>query len=245
MEDVDLRRLLLVATVTALCATALVAIAALAVGNFDDTQLRILATTGGFGLVSLIATRGTALLDRGRNETLARAVLALSGLAFLLELWVIWIDTDSEAAWKSYVCAIAMAGATGQIAGMIARRRPGDPPSIGALAWGAGGCAVVLALMASFAALAEVDEAAYYQLFGAVAVLNVLGLVLQPVVRRLGTPSPDAREPSRPTTTGRFVVVVADGRRLTYEAGTDLPEAVAKALREHGERVVRIEFGRG
>jgi hypothetical protein len=241
MDDIDLRRLLFIATVTALCATALIAITALVVGDFDDTQLRILATTGGFGLVSLIATRGTALLDQGRYETLGRAVLALSGLAFVIELWVIWIDTDGEAAWKSYVCAIAAAAAAGQIAGMIARSRPTDPPSIGRLVLGAAVCATFLASMAWFAALAEVDEPAYYQLFGVVAILNVLALALQPVVRRLGRPSrPAGRVPA-----GRFVVVLGDGRRIEHETGVDLPNAVASALQEHGERVTRIELGDG
>jgi len=239
MEGIDLRRLLLVATVTALCVTALIAITALVVGDFDDTQLRILATTGGFGLVSLIATRGTALLDQRRHETLARAVLGLSATAFVIELWVIWIDTDSEAAWKSYVCAIAAAAAAGQVAGMIARRRPSDPPSIRVLVLAGGACAVLLALMAWFAALAEVDEVAYYQLFGVLAVLNVLALVLQPVVRRLGTPAPTG------VPEGRFVVVLRDGRRLERDGGGDLPGAVANALREHAAAVTRVELRDG
>jgi hypothetical protein len=238
MENADLRRLLLIATVTALSVTALIAILALLAGDFDDRQLRILATTGGFGLSSLIAMRGTALIDRGRYLTLGRTVIGVSALAFLIELWILWLDTDSEAAWKSYVCAIAVAGALGQIAGMIARQRATDPPSIGFLVTGAGTCAVVLALMACYAALAEVEDAGYYQLFGAVAVLNVLALVLQPVVRRLGQPAPAAHE-------GHFVLLLADGRRIEYEAGTDLPAAVANSLREHGGRVRRIEFGGG
>jgi hypothetical protein len=79
--DADLRKLLLVATVTALCGTALIAIIALLAGDFDDTDLRILATTGGFGLASLIATRGTALLDQGREHALGYAVIVLAALA--------------------------------------------------------------------------------------------------------------------------------------------------------------------
>jgi hypothetical protein len=233
--DTDLRRLLLIAMVSALSLTALIAILALLTQDFGETQLRILATTGGFGLSSLIAMRGTALIDQGRYLALGRAVLGLSALSFLIELWILWLDTDSEVAWKSYVCSIAVAGALGQIAGMIARRRPTDPPSMGLLVTGAGTCAVILAVMACFAALAEVDDAGYYQFFGAVAVLDVLAVVLQPVVRRLGQPAPAARE-------GRFTVVLADGRRIEREAGADLPAAVAKSLREHGDRVTRIEL---
>jgi hypothetical protein len=239
MDGIDLRRVLLIATVTALCATALIAITALVLGDFDDTQLRILATTGGFGLISLIATRGTALLEQRRHETLGQAVLVLSALAFLIELWVIWVDTDSDAGWKSLVCAIAAAGATGQIAGTLARTRTTDPGSVSALVLLSGAGAVILGLMASFAALAEVDEAAYYQLFGAVAILNILALVLQPVLRRLGEPAPLS------SGEGGFVVVLSDGRRLERRAGDDLAAAVASELRAHGGRVKRIEFGDG
>jgi len=245
MENAELRRLLLTATVVALSLTALVAIFALLARDFGDTQLRILATTAGFGLASLIAMRGTVLLDQGRHRSLARAVIILSAVSFLLELVAVWVATDSAAAWKSYVCAIAAAAALGQIAGMLARIRPTDPPSIGALVLSASICAVVLAAMAILAALAEIDDAGYYQLFGVIAVLDVLAFVLQPVVRRLGAPAPPPKVRADPTGSG-FVCVLADGRRIEHDAGSDLPNAVASALRglhERGERVARIELG--
>jgi hypothetical protein len=246
MENTKLRRALLVTTVAALSATALLAIVALLAGDFDDRQLRILATTGGFALSSLIATRGTVLLEQGRFLALGRAVIGLSALAFLAELWVLWIDDDSEAGWKTYVCAIAIAGALGQIAGMIARRRPTDPPSVAAIVWAAASCAVILAAMACSAALAEIDSAGYYQAFGAIAVLDVLGVVLQPVVRRLGSPAhATGNERVRQ---GCFALVLDDGRRIEEEAGPDLPETIAAALRRvqaDGGRVTRIELGDG
>jgi hypothetical protein len=245
MENDELRRLLLVATIVALSLTALIAIFALLAADFGETELRILATTAGFGLVSLIAMRGTVLLDQGRRQTLARAVIGFSALAFVIELWAVWLDTDNSAAWKSYVCAIAIATGLGQIAGMLARRRPTDPPSIGPLVWASGICAIVLALMAISAAVGEIDDAGYYQLFGVVTVLDVLGIALQPVVRRLGGPPPTAPATRR---ADRFVCVLANGQTLERDAGADLPDAVAKAIRElheGGERVTRIELGAG
>jgi hypothetical protein len=244
MENDELRRVLLIATIAALSLTALIAIVALLAAEFGDTELRILATTAGFGFASLLAMRGTVLLDQRRQQTLARAVIGLSALAFVVELWAVWIDSDDSAPWKSYVCVLAAATALAQIAGMIARRRPSDPPSIGPLVWAAGICAVVLALMAIGAAIAEIDEAGYYQLFGVVAVLDVLGIALQPVVRRLGGPAPAPGPP----TADKFACVLADGRRIERDVGADLPDAVASALRdlqERNERVTRIEFGAG
>jgi hypothetical protein len=96
--------------------------------------------------------------------------------------------------------------------------------------------------MAILAALAEISDAGYYQLFGVVAVLNVLAIALQPVVRRLGSPAPAAGEGER------FVCVLSNGRRVERAAGPDLADSVARALRElngHDERVTRIELGTG
>ena len=169
-------------------------------------------------------------------------MIGLSALAFVVELWPVWVNSDDSAPWKSYVCVIALAVALAQIAGMLGRRRASDPPSIGVLIWAAGICAVALAAMAILAALAEISEAGYYQLFGVVVVLNVLAIALQPAVRRLGTPAP---------TTGngeRFVCVLSNGRRVERAAGPDLADSVARALRElnsRDERVTRIELGTG
>src|SRR3954452_16539751 len=119
------RRILLRAIVAALSVTALVAITALLGGSFGDTEWKALATTGGFALASLFALRGTILLDQGHHRRLGWAVVGLSALAFLLLLKVVWIDDgDSEVTWKALAITAGFAGALGQIATTLARRRP-------------------------------------------------------------------------------------------------------------------------
>ena len=244
MEHAELRRLLLVATVSALSLTALVAIFALLAGNFDDTQVRILATTGGCGLASLLAMPGTRLLEQGEHVELGRLVIFVAALTFVVELWAIWIDTSSDVPWRSLAVAAALTVALAQIAGSLARRRPSDPDAVPLLGLAAGVCAIVLALLVSLAALAEVDDSGYYRLLGVVAVLDVLLVAVQGAVRRFGAP-PAASSPSAPS----FVCVLADGRRVRPHASArDLPSAVAAALRElerRGEQVRRIELGEG
>ena len=242
MENARLRRLLLVGAILALSITAIIAIVALLAGDFADTELRILATTGGFGLSSLIAMRGTALLDQRRHVALGRAVILLSALSFLIELWILWLDDDSELAWKSYVCSISIAIAAAQIAGMLSRQRATDPAWIPRLVWAAGTSAIVLAGMGWAAAIGEISRAGYYRALGAMVVLNAFLVLLQPVVRRLGRPAAEIEGSSR-----RFVLVLADGSHIRRE-GADLPDAVARALREaeqSGRRVTRIELRDG
>jgi hypothetical protein len=234
VQNAKLRRLLLIGAITTLSATAIIAIVALLAGDFADTELRTLATTGGFGLTSLIAMRGTALLDQRRHIALGRSVITLSALSFLIELWILWVDDDNELGWKSYVCSISAAVALAQIAGMLSRRRTTDPKWIPRLVLAAGMSAIV-------AALGEISRAGYYRVLGAVVVLNVFLVVLQPVLRRLAQPTAIGG-PAR-----RFVLVFADGNRIEREA-KDLPDEVARALREaeqSGAQVSRIELGEG
>jgi hypothetical protein len=239
---VSLRRFLLLSVVTALSLTALIAITAVLGGAFGDTEWKILATTGGFALASLFAMRGTILIDQGRHRNLGWWVVGLSGLAFLLELKVVWIDTgDSEVTWKALAVTAGFAGALGQIATSLARRRPTDPPSLRPLSWAAGACALTVEALIAYAAIAEVSDGGYYRLLGAVFILDVLLVALEAVVRRLGA------KPVVQAGHAAFVCVLADGRHVQREAREhDLPNAVASALRElaaKGERVRSVELG--
>ena len=235
------RRFLLLSLVTALSVTALIAITAVLGGAFGDTEWKVLATTGGFALASLFAMRGTILLDQGRYRDLGWAVVGLSALAFLLELKVVWIDVgDSEVTWKALAITAGFAGALGQIATSLARRRPTDPPSVRPLGMAAGACALTVEALIAFAAIAEVGGGGYYRFLGAVFILDVLLVALESIVRRLGTPA------AAPAGSAPFVCVLADGQRVrpqTHER--DVPAAVAAALREltaRGKRVRAIEL---
>jgi len=235
------RRFLLLSLVTAFSVTALIAIAAVLGGAFGDTEWKILATTGGFALASLFAMRGTILLDQGRHRDLGWTVVALSALAFVLELKVVWVDHgDSEVTWKALAITAGFAGALGQIATSLARRRPTDPPSLRPLSWAGGTCALAVEALIAYAAIAEVDDGSYYRFLGAVFILDVLLVALESVVRRLGT------SPAVPDGAAPFVCVLADGRRIRPEThDRDLPLAVAAALRElnaRGKRVRAIEL---
>ena len=236
-----LRRILLRAVVGALSLTALIAIAALLGGDFGNTQWRILATTSGFALASLFALRGTILLDQGIYRRLGWSVVVLSALAFVLELKVVWIDSgDSAWTWKTMAIAAGLAGALGQIATSLSRRRPTDPPSIRPLSAAAAVCAITVEVLIAFAAIDEVDSGGFYRVLAAVFVLDVLLVALESVVRRLGD------KPAVAPGHAAFVCVLTDGRQIRREARTqELPEAVASALREmnaRGQRVRSIEL---
>ncbi len=195
MDTLRVKRLFLVALITSLCATAGLAIGTLLLGDFDHTASRILATTALLSAFSLVALPAGILMDQRRSLTLAWATVALAAFGFLHSQWVVWAD-DGENMWKLLGAISAFAVACAQTSSTTARRREGDPPTVGLL-YLVSICTVFgLASLAVLALVEEIDDAGYYRFLGALAVLNILVALLQPVVRRLAA-SPLAEPPPR------------------------------------------------
>ncbi len=179
------RRILLLGVVGLLCAAALLAIAILLVGRFGPTERRVMATTlllAGYGLVSL---PGVILLDQRRSRTLAETAIGLAGIAAALATVSVWGLSDVEAVGKSVGTATILAVAAAQVAALTARRAEHDPPVVHELF--AASC-VTAAVAAGFAITllwAQPSASLYARLLGALVVLDLLLVALQPVVAAL------------------------------------------------------------
>ena len=224
--DGQARGLFLRAVAASLVATAALAVGTLLLGDFGETEGRILLTTASISFFGLLGLPAGVLLDQRRRRPLAIAELVAAGLAFLLALNLIWIQWDDagDADWKSFVVVTTVAGALTQAAGVEARRRQTDPAWISRLALASHATGALLATLVAVAALSEIDSGGYYRGLGAVAVANVLLVALQPILRRMA---------GQPAAAYRFVCVLDDGRRDAGErGGRDFPAAVADAIRE-------------
>jgi hypothetical protein len=181
------KQLLFRVVALSLGATGPLAIAILLFGEFDETAERILATTGALGFFSLLALPAGILLDEGRNRSLAVVTIALAASALVAVLWVIWGGGDeTDAGWKVVATLTAFSGALSQISAGTSRRRGGDSRTVTRLYWFSVGAGFALAGLLATAAWGEVDETGYYRLVGALAVADVVALLLQPTLRRLG-----------------------------------------------------------
>jgi hypothetical protein len=224
-----------------LLATAALAIGFLLLADFNERTWKVIGTTALLSGFSLLGLPGAALLDQGRAVALgwANLVLAATGLTYSLAL--LW--SESDRGWKLLVAIVAFGGAAAQASGTTARRRADDPPSVGVLylAGIAGG--ILLAALLSIAAWQEIEDEGYYRFVGALAVAEVLVVVLQPVLRR--TAARTARGPSDAGARFNFTCTLEDGREVdTGWDAADFAAAVASAIRElerSGERVVRID----
>jgi hypothetical protein len=231
------RRLLLLGVAALLSLSALLAIAILLVGRFGSIEGRILGTTALLAGYGLVALPGVVLLDRGRARRLAQTTATLSAVAAALALASVWGASDTDAMGRSVGTATVFALAAAQTSALAARRQERDPGSVRRLY--AASCATAVAVATAGAVLiwGNPHDAVYLRLFGALVVLDLLIVALQPVLAR-----------ARPTPTPhRFAVVLSSGETfsVTIEGG-DLASAAAKAIRaaEHGGgRVVRLDVG--
>ncbi|MDQ3857723.1 MAG: hypothetical protein M3327_04630 [Actinomycetota bacterium] len=227
------KRLFFVALIASLSATAVLAILFLLFAEFDETTGRILLTTLLISVFSLFALPGGVLLDQGRDGRLAWAVIVLSAVAFALGMVVTWgsWDDGNESVWKALATATAFAGASSQAAMTTSRRRAGDTQGVRILYLGSLVLAGLLALLISAAAWGEVDDESYYRALGAVAIADVLLVIVQSLARRLiGAP---ATVPAK----SRYRVVFELDRAPSEEAIT----AAANELGRAGARVERVE----
>ena len=227
------KRLFFRALVASLAATAGLAILVLLFAEFDETAGRILTTTALLSLFSLLSLPAGVLLDERRHPPLAWTVIALSALAFaiaMLLLWGEWDESDNEPLWKLLATAAALAAACSQTAAMTSRRRPADGQGVRRIYR----LSIVLAFLLSGLIVAavwgEIDRAGYYRVLGAVAVANVLVVVLQPIMRRLG-----ALGAARGS--GAYRIVFTLDRDPPQEA---VDEAV-RTLERAGAQVERVE----
>lgn len=181
------RRILLLAVAGLLSVAALLAIAILLVGRFGDTERRVIGTTlllAGYGVVSL---PGVVLLDKGRARTIAEGAVALAAAGAALGLVSIWGFSDVEAVGKSVGTATILAVAAAQVAALTARRVKRDPTVVRELFAASCGTAALAAGAAVAAIWAQPSGTLYARLIGALVVLDLLLVALQPVTAALAS----------------------------------------------------------
>ncbi|MGD0712908.1 MAG: hypothetical protein ABSB24_01810 [Gaiellaceae bacterium] len=230
------RRILLFGVAGLLSASALLAIGILLVGRFGSTEGRILGTTAllaGYGLVTLPAT---VLLDQARLRVLAVATASLAAVSASLALASVWTPSQPDALGNSVgaVTAFALAGA--QMSALAARRQRRDPDIVRRIF--AVSCGTVLVAASLFAGLIWTQPSGLYpRLFGALVVLDLLLVALQPILARA--------RPAGPVHRLRVLVDSGEVVALTIEGG-DLAAAAAKAIRtveRDGRHVAGLEVG--
>jgi hypothetical protein len=236
-----IRRVLGWVLVGSLCLAALVAIAALLSGSFDDTDWRLIGTSLSFGIYSALAASGAAvrLKERWFAEPLGALTAIAPAVAWILLLLLLWADAnDSDALARAWGIASLVALACSHASVVLRATRGSDTFAIAALvatsvALGAIDATAGVLAIADAVDVDEDDPAV--RLTAVTVVLLVLTTALPPVLRRLG--SPRAAEPAWPASRGSSLErlaaeVVAATERIEGLSDPDAVRAECRRLRE-------------
>jgi MFS family permease len=169
-----------------LCVLALLAIVAIAGGDFNDTDGRILGTLLSIVIYSSTSFAHVPLIERRPNlSLLAFAGVGASAIGFLVTLGAIWSDSNDEGTWRAAGVLFVIALALANVAVLISRRRASDGPAVTAVfGMTIAGIAVLTMMLISELSEHGSEDDAFYRVLGIFAVLWVLGMVLLPILRK-------------------------------------------------------------
>ena len=178
-------RLALATLVISLVGSALIGITIILVGDFDETEMRVLATAGSLAVFSILSLPSLFHLERARYTYLTWVGISASLALFAMVLLMIWSGSviGGEAFLKTLASVGVVALATNHICLMLIATPTRFFISIcqraTILIIGTVGVLILIAIWTE-----DMPEP-MMRLFGALAVLDALGTVSVPILVRL------------------------------------------------------------
>jgi hypothetical protein len=222
-------RALLLAVAALMCAAAALAIGILLFGDFGDTEGRVLMTTFLLAAFGALSVPAAILRDQRRLPGLAALVAVLAALGATLNTVAVWWEGAGDQLGKTIGTVMVFLVVSVVTAALAAR--PRHRLFLPSVALG-----FLVATMATVAIWGEIESSPYLRLLGALVVLDVLLVALQPVLLRLRRAQ--AERPLRIADTSGHTIDVA-------VRSASLAEAVASAIRSvesEGGHVRTIEI---
>jgi hypothetical protein len=185
-----MRRIFLQLLVGSLCLTALIAIVALVGGNFGDTDRRIVSNVAALATYSFCAFYGAVLAEKKPDHLLAKSTVVAAGIGFLLATVLIWSDWngDNETLIRAMFCFLILSLAGGHASMIVSQLRDTDGDAVRLVVNATLLAISVLCLMLVYVAVSIDGHGpgdGFWRLLGVVAVLDVLGTLVAPVLRKL------------------------------------------------------------
>jgi hypothetical protein len=209
------RRALLLVVAALMCAAAALAIGILLLGDFGGTEGRVLATTFLLAVHGALAVPAAILRDQRRLPALAALVAALTTLAAALNTVTVWWEGAGDSFGRT-IATVAIFLVVSVVTAALATR-PLHRLFLPSVA-----LAAVVTTLAAVAIWGEIEQSGYLRLLGALTVLYVLLVALQPLLLRLGR-----ERVARP-----LRLVDTSGRTSEVEVEADsVADAVARAIR--------------
>lgn len=173
--------------IISLSISALIGIFVFLLGDFGETEFRLLMTTLTIGGYSLTGLCCSVLYEKRKFTPLALYGMIISIIGFLYTVLVIWeaIDFDNDFTWQALIILIVLAASTAHSCLLLLIK------SEKSLVNGALSATIIfisiVALMLIILVLNEFGDVGefYYRLLGVFAILDVLGTIVTPILNKV------------------------------------------------------------
>ena len=181
-DSYSMKRKFLHLFIGSIAISALTGIGLIALGNFGETEVKILMTSFVISAASLCGVACGALLERSRSNPIAVSGIGLALIAAVVLISGIWFEFRSEVFWKSSATVSIFAIATSHLSLLLLAQLSQR------FQW-AVVCAFVivsaLSLLISIMIWGEIDSEGLIRLMGILAVLSAAISILIPIFHRL------------------------------------------------------------
>ncbi len=178
------KRLFLVALIISLSLSALIAIFVFIFGEFNETEVKLLFTTLAIGGYSLAGLCSSVLYDKKKYLPLSYLGFALSFLGFVFTTLAIWNELNFYFAFRGLFAFMVLAISVSHVSLLLNMTPKND------LVRGISNATVTMISLVALLLLIlifsefDIDTEFFYRILGVVAVLDVLGTILTPILNR-------------------------------------------------------------
>ena len=184
MENLNFKKYFLRTLVIALSVSALIGIFIFLIGDFGETEFRLLLTTltiGGYSLTGLCSATNQKKPDL---KSFSLVGMLISIIGFVITLGAIWEIIDFNDIWKTMVVFIILSVAIAHISLLLLISPKTESVRYSLIATVV--FVSIVALMLIKSTMTEFEESEFYfRLLGVFSILDVLGTITTPILNKI------------------------------------------------------------
>lgn len=184
MKNINFKKYFLTTLVFALSIGAIIGIFIFLVGDFGETEVKLLFTTLALGGFSLTGLCSTSIQKRIDLKSFSNIGITISVIGFFITLAIIWEIVTLDYSWKTMLVFIILSLAIAHISLLLQIK-----PKTNSIKYSLIGTIIFIALVAMMlikSTLTKFEESEiYFRLLGIFSILDVLGTIVTPVLNKI------------------------------------------------------------
>jgi len=186
-ENTNFKKVFLITMIVSLSISALIGIVVFLVGNFGETEAKILLTTLTIGGFSLVALCSSILYDKHRYVFFSALGMIVAVVGFLISTLAIWEILNFDDIWKTIIISIILSVSVAQSSLLLLIKSKKTVVNISLMLTFL--FIFIVAFMFIVLILFEIskDFEFYFRLLGVFAILDALGTIVTPILLKVSS----------------------------------------------------------